>query len=247
MKKILFVLSLAINLFFSSCSLMYVANPGIEPVVFTKPMHRDTAFTSNYVGAKYSHTLYDGMYEFNDLSVNNMAQAYFYQTYTRKLLNASYGTFGYLGNIGVIPGSGVTEYKNYFGLGGTTDVQVNVSMGRFALRPIGCRFSLLYENGEFAKYKRDVIPYIGAVNNSFSSSLSQTFGAEYYFKKSSLAFNLSVGVETTLPLMVFDVGYSSNLIYTTNKLSIYLQNTGLAFLHSNEVSVGVSYRLPDVK
>ena len=97
-KKIpIYLLLCATIIASTACSILNVANPTIEPIVFTKPMHRDTAFTTSYVGGKYSNTHYLNMY--NDIIGNDLGQVNIYQTYTRKYFNTSYGAFAYMGNI----------------------------------------------------------------------------------------------------------------------------------------------------
>ncbi len=245
-KSSIFLLLCVAILSTTSCSILNVGNPSVEPIVFTKPMHRDTAFTTNYVGGKYTNTQYLDLY--NDLMANNLGQVNIYQTYTHKYLNASYGAFAYLGTIKV------SDYvnnhpedfdnKNYYGFGATADVQLNVPLGRFALRPLGNRFSLLYENGEYARYKNDMLAGIGIVNNFVASSVSQTFGADYYFKNSSLGFTISAGMETIYPSMLFDFGYTSNLLYTYDRFTVYLQQSGHILLKNSDFVVGLTYRLP---
>ncbi len=228
-----------------SCSILNVANSSIEPVVFTKPMHRDTAFTTNYVGGKYSNTQY---YDYIDPVENNLGQVNFYQTYTQKHLNASYGGFAYLGKIKIT--DYINDYpnniasKNYYGFGAIADVQLNLPFGNFALRPIGGRFSMLYENGEYARYKTNQLEEVGITNNYLATSISQTFGADYYFKKSSIGFNTSIGFVTMLPTIFLDFGYASNVVYTYDRFTVYLQQSGNFFLRNRDFIVGLTYRLP---
>jgi hypothetical protein len=249
MKKInfpIYFLLFAVIFSNTSCSVMYVANPTIEPIVFAKPMHRDTAFTSNYIGGKYSNTHYLNMY--NDIIGNNLGQVNIYQTYTRKYFNTSYGAFAYMGNIKIADylnnNPRDNDNKNYYGFGTSADVQLNIPIGRFALRPIGGRFSVLYENGEYARYKNEQLAALGIINNFVSTTISQTFGADYYFKKSSIGFNFSGGFVTSYPSVFFDFGYASNIVYTYERFSVYLQQSGNLLLNNSDFVVGVSYRLP---
>jgi hypothetical protein len=244
-KKIpIYLLLCATIIASSSCSILNVANPTIEPIVFTKPMHRDTAFTTSYVGGKYSNTQYLDSY--TDLLENNLGQVNLYQTYTRKFLNASYGGFAYVGSIKISdylnnhPEN--SDNKNYYGFGATADVQLNLPFGNFALRPLGARVSALYENGEYANYKNNLYHILSIKNNYIATSISQTFGADYYFKKSSIGFNFSAGFQTTYPTQYFDFGYSSNIVYTYDRLSMYLQQSGHLLLQNSDFVVGVSYR-----
>jgi len=208
-------------------------------------MHRDTAFTTTYISGKYANTRYLDMY--TDLIGNNLGQVNIHQTYTRKYLNASYGAFAYMGSIRISDylDNHPFDYdnKNYYGLGTSADVQLNIPIGRFALRPIGGRLSVLYENGEFARYKNDRFPILGITNNFVATTISQTFGADYYFKNSSIGFNISAGFETTYPSLFFDFGYSSNIMYTHDRFTVYLQQSGNLLLHNSDFVVGVSYRL----
>lgn len=246
-KKIPIYLFLCATIISStSCSILNVANPTIEPIVFTKPMHRDTAFTTTYVGGKYCNSHYLDSYI--DLVENNLGQVNLYQTYTQKYFNASYGGFAYMGSVKI------KEYiynqpqnifnKNYYGIGTTADVQLNLPYGNFALRPIGGRFSLLYENGEYAHHNSSELNRIGITNNYIATTLSQTVGGDYYFKNSNIAFNISAGFEVTLPNFFFDLGYASNIVYTYDKFTVYLQQSGNLFLRNSDFVVGLTYRLP---
>ncbi len=49
---------LVISVLFSSCVASYnIANAGIDPIVFTKPVFRDSSTVTDYFGGKFTHSI----------------------------------------------------------------------------------------------------------------------------------------------------------------------------------------------
>ena len=231
---------------FSSCSTFFIGNSNTEPIVFVKPVYRDSAFITSYVGAKLNHSEFLNLY--SDMHSNNFGQLNWSQTQTDKYFNVSYGVFGYYGQITLDQYESYEPFdvtnKSYFGGGVSADIQLNLPFRSVNVRPIGIRGSALYEDGEFAKYKNQNLNVIGFFPDKIATTLSQTAGIDFKFKQSSLGFNISVGTILTMPRSFMDWGYSTNINYTTNKFNVFIQNSGMLLMSNNDLIVGINYRLP---
>jgi len=225
----------------SSCSSLYMANPCIDPIVFTKPAYRDSAFVSSYIGGKFNKSGYYSTYE--TLTDNYFGQLYCFQTQTNKYYNLSYGAFGYYGKVG-IEKDFTTNYKNFYGTGISADAQVNIPIQNIDLRPIGIKVSALYEAGEYYRHKNSQLQSIGIFSDKFACNISQTAGMNYKFRKSSLGVDLSYGYTCTIPHIYLDLSYSAIINYTTPKFTFYLQKSGTIMVTNDDFVIGLNYRLP---
>lgn len=242
-KTLSFVAITLFSMTFSSCSTLFIGNSNIEPIVFVKPVYRDSAFITSYVGGKFNRSEFMNLY--SDMHSNYIGQLNWSQTQTEKYFNLSYGVFGYYGQVSL------NEYQNtqmidksYFGGGISTDIQLNLPFENVNIRPIGIRAAALYEDGEFAKYKRQNPDVLGFGPDKLAMSFSQTAGIDFKLKRSSIGVNMSVGTILTMPRSMIDMGYSTNINYTTNKFNIFIQNSGMLFMSNNDLIVGFNYRLP---
>lgn len=251
--KIGYLITISVfTLGFSSCSAFFIGNSNIEPIVFAKPVYRDSAFVTSYVGGKFNRSEFMNESEllsiFNDMHSNYFGQLNWSQTQTEKNFNVSYGVFGYYGQVTLdkYEDSGQFDItsKGYFGGGISADIQLNLPFKNINIRPIGIRGSAVYEDGEFAKYKRDNLNFIGFGPDKIAMNLSQTAGIDFKLKRSSIGFNMSVGTILTMPHAFMDFGYSTNINYTTSKFNVFIQNSGMLLMSNNDLIVGLNYRLP---
>lgn len=203
----------------SSCSALYMANPCIDPIVFSKPAYRDTACVSNYVGGKLNRSVYMNQYE--SLSDNYFGQLYLFQTQTNKYYNLSYGAFGYYGRIGIEEDL-KPNYKGYFGGGVSADIQLNIPIQNIDLRLIGVKASAIYEDGEYFRDKYSGLESLGIFTDKFACNISQTGGMTFKFRKSSFGVDFSYGFTYTIPHMFMDVTYSAIVNYSTPKFTVYV-------------------------
>lgn len=236
-NSILFIAALQL---LSSCSTLYMANPCIDPIVFTKPAYHDSASVSNYVGGKLNRSEYLNDYE--PLTDNYFGQLYCFQTITNKYFNTSFGAFGYLGKVGVEENS-ITNYKSYFGGGVSADAQLNIPYFNFNFKPIGIKGSLLYEDGQYSQVRATQLGEIGMYPDKFMCNISQTAGVDYQFRKSSLGLDISAGYSFMVPHMYMDLTYSVILNYSTPKFMIYLQRSSSVFMSNDDFVIGLNYRL----
>lgn len=247
------ILILVVIFSMSSCSTAFLANPGIDPIVFTKPAYRDSAFVSSYIGGKFNKSTYFNSY--SDINNNNFGQLYFYQSQTEKYFNFSYGTFGYYGQIDIETDGINQKSKSYYGGGVSSEMNWNVPTRFVNIRPIGMKLTAYYEDGQFAQYK-DV--YRSSVNNNyndnyyrtassadrFAYSLSFNTGMDVKLKNNkSMGLVYSLGSTTTLPKHLTDLNFSGILNYTTNKFTVYFQNSGSLIIGNNDFIIGFNYRL----
>lgn len=231
---------------FSSCSTFFIGNSNIEPVVFAKPVYRDSAFVTSYVGGKFNRSEF--MNPYSDMHSNYFGQLNWSQTQTEKYFNLSYGAFGYYGQITLdqyeSPEPFVTTNKGYFGGGISADIQLNLPFENVNIRPIGFRGSAVYEDGEFAKYKKQNLEAIGFFPDKIAMTFSQTAGIDFKLKRSSIGVNISVGSILTMPRSIIDMGYSANINYTASKFNVFIQNSGMLLMSNSDLIVGLNYRLP---
>ena len=243
MKKfsLIYFLLFAFLFSFSSCSIFNIANSTIEPIVFTKPVYRDSSSLTSYVGAKYNKTEY--LSEYVDMVDNSFGQVHWFQTQIHKNYNYSYGAFGYLGSIG-IEDNGQKDYKNFGGAGISADMQLNLPFTGINLRPFGVRTSLLYEGGEYSRYKSQLSSGMGDYADKIAVTLSQTAGIDFKFRKSALAVNFSVGSLMTFPHAFMDLIYSTNVNYNFSRFTVFVQSSGALVMSNEDLVVGLNYRLP---
>ncbi|MGC3977371.1 MAG: hypothetical protein QM751_03525 [Paludibacteraceae bacterium] len=99
-----------------SCTPYYaLGNNGIDPIVFVKPVYKDSALVTTYIGGKYTHSVDSAYSHANE--VNYFGQLSCSQTHILKYYNFSYGAFGYLGNYKVAKIDNLKGNKMYYGGG----------------------------------------------------------------------------------------------------------------------------------
>lgn len=238
-----FILFITVLQLLSSCSAVYIANPGIDPIVFTKPTYRDSVSVSNYVGGKLNRSEYLNQYE--DLTENYFGQVYIFQTITNKYFNTSYGAFGYLGKMGIenVENNFVKQFENYYGAGVSADVQLNIPFRNINFKPLGIKGSFIYEDGNYYQYRAREMGGIGLSPDKFMGNISQTAGIDYQFRQSSLGLDISGGYSFMIPHMIMDMTFSVIVNYTTPKFMIYLQKSSSVLMSNDDIVIGLNYRL----
>jgi hypothetical protein len=224
----------------TSCSTLFVANPCIDPIVFTKPAYRDSVTASNYVGGKLNRSIY--LNQFETLSDNYFGQLYCFQTITNKYFNTSFGAFGYFGKVGIEENQ-ITNYMSYFGGGVSADAQLNIPYMNLNFKPLGIKGSLIYEDGPYSQVRADQLGGLAMYPDKFMCNISQTAGIDYQFNRSSLGLDISAGYSFMIPHLYMDFTYSVILNYTTPKFMIYLQRSSSLLVSNDDFIVGLNYRL----
>src|SRR5674476_260025 len=96
-----------------SCTPYYaLGNSGADQIVFVKPVYKDSALITNYLGGRFVHTI-DSAYEHKN-EVNYYGLLNWSQTHTERYFNFSYGAFGYLGSYRVAELENFKGNKSYY-------------------------------------------------------------------------------------------------------------------------------------
>lgn len=241
------IFSLLVSVTFTSCISSYsIANAGIDPIVFTKPVYRDSATVTDYLGGKYSHS-YDYMY-FNPGETNAFGQAYWFRTRSDQDYTYSYGAYGYLGNYNVQATEYLNGKKSYFGGGISGDLCFNIDLPQVDFRIIGIKGSLFYEDGNYLKFKNlvDQTTSAFAAPDRVGFNMSSFSGIDFKLKKSSLGFYFSAGLTSGLSYSTLMFTSSAIVNYQTDRMTFYLQNSSnLAnlFYFGSDIAIGLNYRL----
>jgi hypothetical protein len=248
-KWILFLLIVVVV---SSClPTYYMGNSGLDPIVFTKPVYRDSAMVTNYIGGKLTQSL-DSTYNWSH-ETNFFGQAYWFRTHTQKYYSFSYGAFGYLGNFNVIEVPDYAGNKSYFGGGLSGDICWNIPLKVIDLKLVGLKGSFYYEDGDFRKFKILAEEQNLAVTTTdqFAYNVSLTSGVDVKLNKvSSIGLYFSNGMSALLVSKARFFYNTSILNYQTNRFTVYLQSStnilNQIFLNRGmhgEISIGLNYRL----
>jgi len=231
------------SVLFSSCSPVFFANPGIDPIVFTKPVYHDSTSVSSFVGGKLNRSQY--LNRFESLGNNYFGQVYLFQTITNKYYSTSYGAFGYLGKMGIedVENNFIQQYKNYFGAGVSAEAQLNIPYQNLNFRPLGIKGSLLYEDGQYYQQRASELGGVFLSPDRFMANISQTSGIDYRFRNSSVGLDISAGYSFMIPHLYTDMTFSAILNYTTPKFMIYLQKSASIIVSNDDLVIGFNYRL----
>jgi len=245
-KHIIVILTGCILLvFIHGCSPYYAfGNAGIDPIAFNKPLYADSAKVTTYIGGKFTHSV-DSAYDQKG-ERNYFGQLYWAQTHIEKYYNYSYGAFGYLGSYKVAAVENYKGDKSYYGGGLSSEINFNIPLSNVDFRLIGVKGTLLYENGDFNRfrslaYQQNLIT--GVTASRFSYNISFLQGIDFKVKKSTLGADLSFGITYfTNDLPKFLTG-SVNIHYTYKQYTAYFQNTYSAFGIGEEFALGFNYRI----
>lgn len=238
--------------FISCVPTYYMANSGIDAIVFTKPVYRDTASVTDYVGAKFSRSL-DSMYNYSN-ETNTFGELYWFRTHTQKYYNFSYGAFGYLGNYDVKAISSLSGPKSYFGAGISADIGVSIPIGIFNFRLAGLKGTLYFEEGDYRRFKYLAkSANLGNVSTDLLGyNISETFGVDISLsKKYSIGMNTTNGISGQITSGDRFLTTSTVLNFQTQKFTLFLQSSGnflrdpslFLFPGGFEMAVGLNYRL----
>lgn len=245
MKKLARITTILIiaTILLSSCSTVFLANPGIDPIVFSKPAYKDSVSISNFVGGKFNRSEYLNQYE--NVKDNYFGQLYVFQTITDKYYNTSYGAFGYSGKVGIkdVDNNFEPNHLHYYGGGVSADVQMTLPFRNLIITPVGIKGSLIYEDGQLYQHRTAEWGSIGLYADKFMFNLSQTAGIDYRFAKSSVGLDISAGSSIMIPHLFTDMTYSVVLNYSTPKFMIYLQKSGAILMSNDDLVIGFNYRL----
>ena len=230
---------------FEGCRPQYgIANGGAEPIYFEKPVYRDSAVTACYIGGKYAQTI-DSAYS-NNNERSRFGEIYFHRSHTKKFYNLSYGAFGYMGSYKVAVVEKYRGEKSFYGGGVAGSFNLNIPTAMVDFRPIGVSGSFLYEDGDFASFRRKAEKenLIDNLNSGqFVYNLSLTTEYVLKFKHSSLGILGSLGstMNTDEDLPVFTL--NGCVHYSYKDIAAYVQGTHYSWGIGNVISVGLSYRI----
>lgn len=242
-KHFTFILLTCIVSLLSSCSTLYMANSCIDPIVFTKPVYKDSATLQSYLGGKFNKTDYINSY---DKLVNNyFGQLYVHQTYTAKYFNTSYGVYGYTGKMHIRDYETPIYTKQFYGGGFSADIQLTIPFYKFIVKPIGYKGSFLYETGDYYKMRYNNLRGSALIPDKFMGNISQTIGASYLINNTSnLGVDFSLGYSSTIPHLYMDFTYSAIVNYTFRNISVYLQKSGGLMVSNDDLAIGLNFLLP---
>ncbi|MFZ4724848.1 MAG: hypothetical protein ACOYMD_05340 [Paludibacter sp.] len=243
--------SLLIFIFFaitlSSCVPSYnLANSGIDPIVFSKPVYRDTATVNDYIGGKFTHS-YDSVY-FNPNESNSFGQVYWFRTRSEKDYCYSYGGFGYLGNYNVAAIESLKGKKNYYGVGVSGDLCLNIDLDFADLRVLGVKGALFYEDGDYQHFKKQVNKDSLAISvtDKVGINLASYTGFDIKLRKSSFGLYFTTGITTGFNSRFMMFNYSAIANYQTDRMTFFVQKSSTSsglFYYGSDYSVGFNYRI----
>jgi len=244
-RTLVIVLVCFLLLSLHSCIPFYaLANNGVNPIVFIKPVYTDSALVTSYIGGKYTHTI-DSAYSHQN-EVNYFGQLNWYQTHTLKHYNFSYGAFGYLGNYKVAELENFKGNKKYYGGGLSGEFCLNIPLKCIDLRVFGIKGSIYYENGGFTKFRRIAAEQnliSGVTSSQFAYNISYMSGYEFKYKNSSFGLEGSMGATHFIGEKPVFFTFSANAHYSYKQYIAYLLCTESVFGIGGEYSIGFTYRL----
>lgn len=244
-KGYYFLLIIVLGITVSSCVPIYfMANSGVEPIVFTKPVYRDTATVTEYIGGKFSHSIDSAYYHIGE--TNYFGQLYYFRTHTNKNYSFSYGGYGYMGDYNVQAVQAYRGKKNYFGGGISGDICLNLPFEFIDFRIIGLKGTLFYEDGDFRKFKTLARQQHLAItsSNQFGCNVSITSELDVKLNPwSSIGVSTAIGVSGELNSNYSFITNSSILNYQNKRVTIFLQSTTCYFGIGSELAFGLNYKL----
>jgi len=232
-------------LFIHGCSPYYAfGNSGIDPITFNKPLYADSLKVTNYIGGKFTQTV-DSAYMQNG-ERNYFGQVYWAQTHIEENYNYSYGAFGYLGSYKVTDVDNYKGNKSYYGGGMSGEINYNVPLRTCDIRFIGIKGTLLYEDGDFTRFRREASQknlISGVFNSKFCYNLSLLQGIDFKLYKGKLGIDVSNGFTNFTNDAPEFFTTSMNIHYTYSRYTGFIQFTNSLFGIGEEISVGFNYRI----
>lgn len=219
-------------------------NAGIEPIVFNKPLYADSTKITTYIGGKFTHSTDSAYYHKGE--TNYFGQVYWAQTHTEEYYNYSYGAFGYAGSYKVTEVVNYNGNKPYFGGGLSGEVNFNVPLKTIDIRFIGAKGTLIYENGDFTRFRRiasqqNIIS--GISTSQFAYNVSLTHGCDFRVNKGKFGIDLSEGITYYIGESPDVLTSSMNLHYNYKQYTAFIQFTNSFLGIGDEIAAGFNYRI----
>lgn len=243
----LFFLVCGCTLLFSvqSCSPFYAfGNNAVDPIVFNKPLYSDSTKLTTIIGGKYNFTP-DSSYSHKG-EKNYFGQLYWAQTHTAKYYNYSYGVFGYMGSYKVAVMDNYNGNKSYYGGGLSCECNYNFPIDNCDVRPLGIKGTLLYENGDFSRFRQMAAQQnliTGVSASQFAYNISFTQGVDFKMLKGRLGIYASEGSTRFVNDYPEILTISMDVHYTYKQFTFFIQQTSADYLMDNGISLGMNYRL----
>lgn len=219
-------------------------NGGIEPIVFNKPLYADSIKETTYIGGKFTHSA-DSAYYHNG-ETNYFGQVYWAQTHTEEYYNYSYGVFGYAGSYKVTEVVNYNGKKPYFGGGLSGEINFNVPLNTIDIRFIGAKGTLLYEDGEFTRFRRITSQQnliSGITSSQFSYNISLNHGLDFKVNQGRMGIDISEGITYFIAENPAFFTSSMNLHYNYKQYTAFIQFTNSFLGIGDEIAVGFNYRI----
>ena len=234
-------------LFFSfyGCSPYYAfGNSGIDPISFNKPLYADSVKVTTYIGGKFTETNDSAFLQKGEK--NYYGQLYWAQTHTGEYYNYSYGAFGYMGSYNVTKVPDFNGNKSYYGGGLSGELNFNLPLKTIDIRIIGVKGTLIYENGDFTRfrslaYAQNLIT--GVSHSQLEYNVSLVNGFDFKVNKGKFGIDLSEGI-TYFDHDIPDFFTSSmNIHYTFKQYTAYILFSNSFLGIGDEFALGFNYRI----
>lgn len=230
---------------FHCCSPYYAfGNSGIDPITFNKPLYADSAKVTTYVGGKFTQTVDSAYWQSGER--NYFGQLYWAQTHIEENYNYSYGAFGYLGSYNVADVEKFKGKKSYYGGGISAEINYNLPLNTCDIRFIGIKGTLLYEDGDFTRFRREASQQnliSGDFTSKFAYNLSLLQGIDFKIHKGKFGIDVSNGFTYFANDATEFFTTSMNIHYTYSRYTGFIQFTNCLFGIGEEISVGFNYRI----
>jgi len=229
----------------TGCSHYYAfGNTGIEPIVFNKPVYGDSTKVTTYIGGKYTMSADSAYYHSGE--TNHFGQFYWAQTHTEKFFNYSYGAFGYVGSYKVVEMHNYSGNKSYYGGGLSGEINFNIPLKVIDIRLIGVKGTVLYEDGEFTRFRKltsqqQLINGVSASRIAYNISMTQGFDCNV--NKGRFGLDVTNGITYFINDTPKFLTFSFNIHYNYKDYTVYLQNTNSFWGIGSEFALGMNYRL----
>ena len=241
-------------LFFFGCTLLFsmqgcspyyaFGNSGVDPIVFIKPLYADSTKQTTYIGGKYDMSNQNTYLHYGEM--NYFGQMYWAQSHIAKNYNYSYGAFGYAGSYKVLEVENFNGNKSYYGGGLSGEFNFNLPTKTIDIHLIGLKGTLLYENGDFTRFRQMAAQQnlISGVSSSlFAYNISMTEGIEFKIMKDRFGIDFSNGLTFFVNDSPEFFTSSVDIHYTYKQITLFIQNTDSFFGIGNEFTLGINYRL----
>jgi hypothetical protein len=241
--------------FFCGCTLLFslqgcsppfyaFGNNVVDPIVFNKPLYADSIKQTTYIGGKYNFTPDSANSHKNEK--NYFGQLYLAQTHIARNYNYSYGVFGYIGSYKVAELENYNGNKSYYGGGLSCEFNYNIPIEDCDIHPFGIKGTLLYENGDFSRFRQMAAQQnliTGVSASQFAYNISFTQGIDFIMMKGRLGINVSEGSTRFVNDYPEILTISMDVHYTYKQFTFFIQQISADYLMDNGISLGMNYRL----